>query len=219
MISRRKFIGVTASLCLAGLLGATGCSQNSSSSSSAANTGSSANASSSSATSTDASASASSSQSAATACVLCFSATNTTWGVAQTIASVTGANLVRLEPEQAYTSDDLNYNDDSTRATVEQNEGTARPAISGGTPDLAAYNTIYLGYPIWWGKAPRIILTFLESANLSNKTIIPFCTSGSSGIEGSLDEIEAAATGATWKNAKRLTSSTTEQDIKSWLGL
>ena len=155
---------------------------------------------------------------ASAALVLCFSATGNTWGVAQKVAAVAGATLERLEPAVAYTSEDLNYNDSSTRASAEQNEGTPRPEIAGGVPDMSAYGTIYLGYPIWWGKAPRIILTLLDDVDLAGKTVVPFCTSGSSGIDGSLSELKTAAAGVTWGNAKRFEASAGDAEIAAWLG-
>ena len=88
-------------------------------------------------------------------------------------------------PETPYTSDDLNYSDSSTRATREQNDDSARPAISGYVVNIEQYDVVFLGYPIWWGQAPKIMYTFVESYNLSGKTIVPFCTSGSSPVGSS----------------------------------
>lgn len=103
-----------------------------------------------------------------------------------------GADLYELTPEQPYTSQDLSYNNDACRASQEQKDPAARPRIAGQPLDLSQYGTIYLGYPIWWGTAPRIINTFLDSYDLTGKTIRPFCTSGSSGIETSVADIRAA---------------------------
>ena len=100
---------------------------------------------------------------------------------------------IELVPEQPYTSQDLDYNDESCRANQEQKDPAARPRIAGQPLDLSQYGTIYLGYPIWQGTAPRIINTFLDSYDLTGKTIRPFCTSGSSGIETSVADIRAAA--------------------------
>ena len=106
---------------------------------------------------------------------------------------MTGADLYELTPEQPYTSQDLSYNNDACRASQEQKDPAARPRIAGQPLDLSQYGTIYLGYPIWWGTAPRIINTFLDSYDLTGKTVKPFCTSGSSGIETSVADIRAAA--------------------------
>lgn len=123
---------------------------------------------------------------------------------------------MRIQPEQPYTSADLDYNSDC-RANTEQNDAAARPAIAAPVPNVADANTIYLGYPIWWGKAPRIILTFLDGADTAGKTIIPFCTSGSSPISGSIAEIQAAAPSASWKEGRRFSASASQQEIDSWV--
>ena len=132
--------------------------------------------------------------------VVYFSATGTTKGVAEQIASFTGADTYEITAAQPYTSDDLNYNDSDSRTTKEQNDKSARPEISSEKLDLAGYDTIYIGYPIWWGEEPRIMDTFVESYDFSGKTMIPFCTSGGSGIGSSGDNLEkktpAAATGS-----------------------
>ena len=113
--------------------------------------------------------------------------------MAERIRDMTGADLYELTPEQPYTSQDLSYNNDACRASQEQKDPAARPRIAGQPLDLSQYGTIYLGYPIWWGTAPRIINTFLDTYDLTGKTIRPFCTSGSSGIETSVADIRAAA--------------------------
>lgn len=113
--------------------------------------------------------------------VIVFSCTGTTKGVAEKIAALTGAELVDLVPAQPYTAEDLNYNDRSTRATVEQNTPEARPEIASDI-SLDGVTTLYLGYPIWWGQAPRIMSTFVESHDFTGITVVPFCTSGGSGL-------------------------------------
>ena len=125
--------------------------------------------------------------------VIYFSCTGNTRTAAEHIRDLTGADLIELVPEQPYTSQDLDYNDESCRANQEQKDPAARPRIAGQPLDLSQYGTIYLGYPIWQGTAPRIINTFLDSYDLTGKTIRPFCTSGSSGIETSVADIRAAA--------------------------
>ena len=124
--------------------------------------------------------------------VIYFSCTGNTRTAAERIRDMTGADLYELTPEQPYTSQDLSYNNDACRASQEQKDPAARPRIAGQPLDLSQYGTIYLGYPIWWGTAPRIINTFLDSYDLTGKTIRPFCTSGSSGIETSVADIRAA---------------------------
>ena len=140
----------------------------------------------------------------ATSMVVYFSATGTTKAEAELIARQTGAALYEITPEEPYSAADLNYNNDGCRANCEQNDDAARPAISGELPDLTNVDTIYLGYPIWWGKAPKIIYTFLESVDVSGKTIIPFCTSGSSGIGGSMSAIRELAKDAAVLDGRRV---------------
>lgn len=119
-----------------------------------------------------------------------FSATGTTKGVAERIASVTGGDLYEILAAEPYTADDLNYNDRSSRSTAEQNDKNARPGIGSEDLSLDGYTTIYLGFPIWWGEEPRILDTFVEKYSFEGITVIPFCTSGGSGIGRS---------GPTWK--------------------
>ena len=109
------------------------------------------------------------------ALVVYFSCTNTTKGIADRIVEAIGAATWRIEPETAYTSEDLNYNNSSSRANREQNDPSARPVIKGKCENLADYDVVFLGYPIWWGKAPKVIFTFLESHDLTGETVIPFC--------------------------------------------
>lgn len=146
-----------------------------------------------------------------------FSCTNNTKNLAQKIADATGSDLYELVPETPYTSADLNYNNDNSRANREMNDETARPAISGSIENMDDYDVILLGYPIWWGKMPRIINTFLESYDFSGKTIMPFCTSGSSGIGGSLPGLREACPDSTVTNGFRGTSATTDTQIQEWL--
>ena len=146
-----------------------------------------------------------------------FSATNNTEGVANHLADLLGADLYEIVPETPYTSDDLNYNDSSSRSSLEMNDPDARPAISGGVDNMEQYDTILLGYPIWWGEAPRIISTFLESYNLEGKTIVPFCTSGSSGIGSSATKLQDLASGAEWLEGQRFSGGASVDDVQSWV--
>ncbi len=122
--------------------------------------------------------------------VLYFSATGTTKTVAEYIANETKGNLVEIVPKEKYTSEDLNYNITDCRANKEQNDDKARPEIS-NTINVEDYDTIFIGYPIWWGDVPKIILTLLDNYNLDGKTIIPFCTSGGSSITQSLNTLKS----------------------------
>lgn len=146
-----------------------------------------------------------------------FSATGTTEAVALLIAEATGADVYKIEPEIPYTDADLNYNSDSSRANQEMNDPASRPAIAGETiENMDGYDTLYLGFPIWWGQAPRIISTFLESYELAGKTIIPFCTSGGSGIGGSLSGLCELAPDATVLDGARMNGATAET-VAEWL--
>lgn len=149
--------------------------------------------------------------------VVYFSCTNTTKGIAEQIAEITNGECHRIVPEVAYTSEDLNYNNSSSRANREQNDLSARPAISGKIENLSDYDVIFLGYPIWWGKAPKIIFTFLESYDFSGKTIVPFCTSHSSGIGSSDTDLHASVSQAVWKQGRRFSGNETKEDIMNWI--
>lgn len=151
------------------------------------------------------------------ALVVYFSCTNTTKGVAEHIASVTENGMYRIEPEEPYTSADLNYNNSSSRANREQNDPSARPAIVGSLENLSDYDIVFLGYPIWWGKAPKIIFTFLESYDFAGKTIVPFCTSHSSGIGSSDTDLHTLAAQATWMQGRRFGGNASESDVREWI--
>lgn len=146
--------------------------------------------------------------------IVYFSATGNTKVVAQYIQEETGGTLFEIEPEKEYTDRDLDYNNDDCRANEEQNDSSARPGIK-NTIDLSSYDIVYLGYPIWWGDVPKIILTFLDETDLSGKTVIPFCTSGGSGIETSLDTLKNYNSDIHWIDGERL--STSKEDVADWL--
>ena len=146
--------------------------------------------------------------------IIYFSATGTTRKVAGYIKELTGGDLIEIVPKDKYTDSDLNYNNSNSRSTQEQNDSSIRPEIS-NTIDTDSYNVIYLGYPIWWGDAPRIILTFLDEANLSGKTVIPFCTSGSSGISTSVNYFKNNYKNVNWLDGRRL--GTSQSEVKAWV--
>jgi len=148
--------------------------------------------------------------------VVVFSCTGTTKGVAGKIAALTGAELVDLVPAQPYTAEDLNYNDRSTRATVEQNTPDARPEIASDI-SLDGVTTLYLGYPIWWGQAPRIMSTFVESHDFTGITVIPFCTSGGSGAGRTGETLGEQAGTGTFLTSTRFSSGVSESDLQSWI--
>ena len=146
-----------------------------------------------------------------------FSATGTTKGVAERIASVTGGDLYEILAAEPYTSADLNYNDRNSRSTLEQNDRSVRPEISSDPVNLEGYSTIYIGYPIWWGEAPRIMDTFVESYDFEEITMIPFCTSASSGIGRSGKILEENAESGKWLEGRRFGGNVSEDDLRSWI--
>ena len=144
-----------------------------------------------------------------------FSCTGNTEGVAGDIAAALGADTYEIVPEQPYTEADLNYSNSDCRANQEQNDDSCRPAISGSVENMDDYDTIFIGYPIWWGQAPKIIYTFMESYDFSGKTIVPFCTSASSGVGSSATNLHGSASDtANWLDGTRLSPG---DDMESWL--
>ena len=146
-----------------------------------------------------------------------FSATGTTKGVAERIAAVTGGDLYEILAADPYTADDLNYNDRSSRSTSEQNDKNARPEIGSEDISLEGYTTVYIGFPIWWGEEPRILDTFVEKYSFEGITVIPFCTSGGSGIGRSGSNMEALAGCGTWLEGERFDGNVSEEDLQSWI--
>lgn len=146
-----------------------------------------------------------------------FSATNTTEGVAEHIATGLNAELYEIVPEQPYTSADLDWNDNDSRSTIEMNDPNARPAISGSVENMEQYDVVFIGYPIWWYDAPRIVSTFMESYDFSGKTIVPFCTSGGSGIGSSASNLEKLTSNAEWLDGQRLNGSDSQDEVMEWV--
>ena len=146
-----------------------------------------------------------------------FSATGNTENIAEHLASILDADLYEIVPQVPYTSEDLNYSNSDCRANQEQNDPAARPAISGSVENLEDYEVVFLGYPIWWGDAPKIISSFLESYDFDGKTIVPFCTSGSSSIGSSADALEPLTQGATWLEGQRFSGSASQETVSQWV--
>ena len=146
-----------------------------------------------------------------------FSATGHTKTIAEYLQTALDADLYEIVPQEPYTDADLDYNTDGCRANREQNDDSARPAISGSVEDMDGYDVVFIGYPIWWGQAPKIVYTFLESYDFSGKTIVPFCTSGGSGIDGSLGGLQALASDADWLTGQRFSSGASEEEVQSWV--
>ena len=149
--------------------------------------------------------------------VVYFSTDDTIRAAAYTVADALSANLFEIQPVEPYTADDVNYHNSQSRTSIEQNDPQARPAIAVLPEDLNGYDTIILGYPIWWGQAPRILYTFMESVDLSGKTIIPFCTSGSSGVGSSASSLQKLTGESTvWLKAKRISNGSSAEKIRAW---
>ena len=147
-----------------------------------------------------------------------FSASGQTARLAKTIADVTGGDLYEIEPAEKYTSADLNWNDKQSRSTKEMNDASSRPAISGKVADMGQYDTVFVGFPIWWYVAPRIIQTFLESYDFSGKTVVPFATSGGSGMGNTNSVLQKSCSASTkWKDGKRMSSRESASSVQKWV--
>ena len=149
--------------------------------------------------------------------VVYFSPDDTVRAAAWTIASTLSAELFEIEPVEPYTADDLNYFNSKSRSMVEMGDNKARPEIVAVPEDPTAYDTIILCYPVWGGQAPRIICTFLESVDLTGKTVIPFATSNSSGIGNSAKALQSLThESVVWREGKGIKKGATEEEIRTW---
>lgn len=144
-----------------------------------------------------------------------FSASGQTAKLAKTLAGVTGGDLFEIAPETAYTAADLDWMDKKSRSTIEMKDPESRPAIAGKVADMAQYDTVFVGFPIWWYQAPRIIETFLESYDFSGKTVIPFATSGGSGMGRTVDELQKLCPNANWK-AGKMVNGISDKALADW---
>ena len=147
--------------------------------------------------------------------VLYFSATGTTKKIAERIANESDSDIIEIIPKEEYKKEDLNYNNDC-RANREQNDSKSRPEIK-NTIDISKYDIIYLGYPIWWGTNPKIILTLLDTYDFTDKTIIPFCTSGSTEISVSVNDLRNYNNKLNIKDGKRFNASDDDKIIKEFI--
>lgn len=145
-----------------------------------------------------------------------FSATGTTARAAEKLANVTGGELYAITPAESYTSVDLDWHDRQSRSSVEMNDPKSRPALKGKKEDIADYDVIFIGYPIWWDLAPRVVNTFIESHDLKGKTVIPFATSGGSTLAGSATALKKTYPDLNWKEG-RLLNHTDEKTICTWI--
>lgn len=148
--------------------------------------------------------------------VIYFSATGTTKRVAESLSEALKSDLIEIIPEEKYTSSDLNYNDSNSRVSKEHNDSNSRPAIE-NIIDVSKYDTIYLGYPIWWSDAPKIIYSFLDKYNLKNKKLFLFSTSASSGITTSVNNLNNYQKDLNILNSRRFSYSFTKEDITDFV--
>ncbi len=144
-----------------------------------------------------------------------FSASGVTEKVAEKLAQAAGADLFEIKPEQPYTKADLNWMDKQSRSTVEMKDRNCRPAMA-EKPKISDYEVILVGFPVWWYREPSIIDTFLESADFTGKTVVPFCTSGGSGLGDTAKNLQALAPGAKVCVGKRFSVLTSSEDLKKW---
>lgn len=145
-----------------------------------------------------------------------FSATGTTKKAALALAEAAGAELYEIKPAVPYTSADLNWMDKNSRSSVEMRDHNSRPEINGRI-DIGGYDTIFIGFPIWWYIAPTIINTFLESYDFSGKTIIPFATSGGSGMGKTVDALKGSCPGAVIKQGRMIRGGETLTELREWV--
>ena len=153
------------------------------------------------------------------ALVAYFSATGRTRKVAEALAQAKGAELYEIKPEVEYEKADLNWMNRKSRSSVEMNDKSSRPAIVTGDMDVAGYDTVYLGFPIWWYVAPTLINTFLEAYDFSGKTVVLFATSGSSGFGNTVAELKPSAPGAVIREAKVTSGMITDAKVKALAAL
>ena len=147
-----------------------------------------------------------------------FSASGVTKAVAEALAKTANADLFEIMPETPYTKADLNWMDKKSRSSVEMRDPSSRPAIAGKISSMNDYDVIFIGFPIWWYVAPSIISTFLESYDFSGKTIVPFCTSGSSGTGKTEDGLKALCPGSVkWRPAKLLNGRIKKEQLEEWV--
>ncbi|MCD2491571.1 flavodoxin [Lacrimispora sp. NSJ-141] len=145
-----------------------------------------------------------------------FSASGVTAGLAKRLASAVDGDLHEIVPEKPYTAADLDWMNKKSRSSIEMNDKSFRPAIANKVPDMGKYDVLYIGFPIWWYIAPTIINTFLETYDLEGKTVIPFATSGSSGMGETNAELKVSCPGAVLKEGKRFNADADVAELKKW---
>ena len=147
-----------------------------------------------------------------------FSASGTTAKVAKKMAEAIGADLFEIKPETPYTGADLNWQNKNSRSSVEMNDRSSRPAVAVKVADMPQYDVVFVGFPVWWYREPSIIDTFMESYDFAGKTVIPFATSGGSGLGDSAANMQKLAKGAKVVNGKRFSGNASSEELKAWAG-
>ena len=145
-----------------------------------------------------------------------FSASGITASVAKKLAAVIGADLFEIEPEVFYTEEDLDWRNSNSRSSVEMNDRSCRPAIESKVENMAQYDVVFVGFPVWWYREPSIIDTFMEAHDFSGKKVVPFCTSGGNTMGAAAKNMQALAAGSTVVDGKRFASSVSENELKAW---
>ncbi|MCD7746202.1 MAG: NAD(P)H-dependent oxidoreductase [Lachnospiraceae bacterium] len=145
-----------------------------------------------------------------------FSASGVTAALAKRLADAIGADLHEIQPEVPYTKEDLDWTNKNSRSSVEMNDKSFRPQVANRVENIDDYDIIYIGFPIWWYVAPTIINTFLEQYDLTGKEIIPFATSGSSGMGRTNEELKASCKGAVLKEGRRFAADAGAAELKAW---
>lgn len=147
-----------------------------------------------------------------------FSASGVTAKLAKTLAGIVDGDLYEIQPEVPYTSADLDWNNKQSRSSVEMSDPAFRPGLADKDANVADYDVIFVGFPIWWYIAPTIINTFLESYDFAGKTIVPFATSGSSGFGNTTEKLKPSVSeSAVWKNGKVLKASSSKEELAEWV--
>ena len=147
-----------------------------------------------------------------------FSASGTTAKVAKKMAEAIGADLFEIKQETPYSGADLNWQNKNSRSSVEMNDRSSRPAIAVKVADMPQYDVVFVGFPVWWYREPSIIDTFMESYDFAGKTVIPFATSGGSGLGDSAANMQKLAKGAKVVNGKRFSGNASAAELKAWAG-
>ena len=146
-----------------------------------------------------------------------FSASGVTAGVAEKLASAAGADLFEIAPAEPYTKADLDWTNKQSRSSVEMNDRSCRPAIATQVENMSQYDTVFVGFPVWWYRQPSIIDTFLESYDFTEKKIVPFCTSGGSGLGQAPEYMQELVPAASVLMGRRLSANVSEEELKKWV--